>query len=115
VIAGFERNGLLVRKRSPADARVSDLQLTRKGRTAAGRLDDAARKQVIAMLARLSNPEQQELVDAMGQIQALLEERQTSWLLREPRPGDMGWIVRRQAVLYAEEFGWNAEYGPTAC
>ena len=30
--------------------------------------------------------------------------------LREHRPGDMGWIVHRQAILYNREFGWNEEY-----
>jgi GNAT superfamily N-acetyltransferase len=28
---------------------------------------------------------------------------------RQHRPGDMGWIVHRQAVLYHESFGWNEE------
>lgn len=32
------------------------------------------------------------------------------YILRDPRPGDMGWIVHRQAVLYAREYGWNDEY-----
>lgn len=31
-------------------------------------------------------------------------------VLRPPKIGDMGWIVHRQAVLYAEEYGWNAEF-----
>ncbi|HEU4852425.1 MAG TPA: GNAT family N-acetyltransferase [Telluria sp.] len=31
-------------------------------------------------------------------------------ILRDPRAGDMGWIVHRQAVLYAQEYGWNSEY-----
>ncbi|MBX7546694.1 helix-turn-helix domain-containing GNAT family N-acetyltransferase [Streptomyces sp. NPDC004232] len=30
--------------------------------------------------------------------------------LREPRPGDLGWIVQRNAALYAAEYGWNADY-----
>lgn len=30
--------------------------------------------------------------------------------LRTPRIGDIGWVVHRQAILYAEEFGWNADY-----
>ncbi|GGH32455.1 hypothetical protein GCM10007036_44330 [Alsobacter metallidurans] len=29
---------------------------------------------------------------------------------REHRPGDMGWIIHRQAVLYAREYGWNEEF-----
>ncbi len=27
--------------------------------------------------------------------------------LRDPVPGDIGWIVHRQARLYAEEYGWD--------
>ncbi len=28
-------------------------------------------------------------------------------ILREPRPGDFGWIVSRHAVLYAQEYQWG--------
>src|SRR5271168_1739594 len=31
-------------------------------------------------------------------------------ILRDPRPGDYGWIIHRQAVLYAEEYGFNNDY-----
>ncbi len=30
--------------------------------------------------------------------------------LRRLRPGDMGWIIHRQTVLYAEEYGWDWTY-----
>jgi GNAT superfamily N-acetyltransferase len=32
------------------------------------------------------------------------------FILRQHRPGDMGWIIHRQAVLYWEEYQWNEEY-----
>lgn len=28
-------------------------------------------------------------------------------VLRSPRPGDLGWIVHRQTLLYATEYGWD--------
>lgn len=31
----------------------------------------------------------------------------TAFSLRPPAPGDLGWIVHRQARLYAEEYGWD--------
>jgi GNAT superfamily N-acetyltransferase len=30
--------------------------------------------------------------------------------LRKPKPGDFGWIVKRHAELYAEEYGWVAPF-----
>ncbi|QEH31726.1 Mycothiol acetyltransferase [Aquisphaera giovannonii] len=110
LVAGFEKEGLIEKTRSPADARVHELRLTEEGRATFGPLDDASRRDAIAMLQRLSEPERLRLVEAMGQIQGLLDGAGPGYLLREPRPGDLGWIVHRQAVLYAEEYGWNAEY-----
>lgn len=30
--------------------------------------------------------------------------------LREPKVGDLGWIISRQAKLYADEYGWDARF-----
>lgn len=30
--------------------------------------------------------------------------------LRDPRPGDMGWVVQAHGELYAREYGWNMEF-----
>ncbi|KAB8065224.1 bifunctional helix-turn-helix transcriptional regulator/GNAT family N-acetyltransferase [Janthinobacterium violaceinigrum] len=110
VIAGFEKQGLIAKTRSPTDARAVQLQLTEQGQRTLAPLVDASRREVAAMLERLPPTAQQELVNAMGQIQGLLGEPSPSYLLRNPQPGDMGWIIHRQAMLYAQEYGWNNEY-----
>ncbi len=30
--------------------------------------------------------------------------------LRDPRPGDMGWVIQQHGELYWREYGWNAEF-----
>ena len=30
--------------------------------------------------------------------------------LRDPVPGDMGWVIQQHGELYAREYGWNAEF-----
>ena len=110
VIAGFEKQGLIAKTRSPTDARAAQLQLTDQGQRTLAPLVEASRHEVAAMLERLPPTAQQELVAAMEQIQGLLGEPSPSYLLRNPQPGDMGWIIHRQAVLYAQEYGWNNEY-----
>jgi GNAT superfamily N-acetyltransferase len=69
------------------------------------------------MLAGLKPEQQARLIAAMDSIEALLggsaEAKPTpgrGYSLREPRPGDFGWIVKRHAELYAEEYGWVAPF-----
>lgn len=110
VVAGFERKGLLAKTRSPADARATQLTLTKKGHATFAPLNDASKREIMAMLKTMSEPEQRQLVDAMGQISTLLGESERSYILRDPQPGDMGWVVHRHGALYAQEYGWNAEF-----
>lgn len=30
--------------------------------------------------------------------------------LREPLPGDIGWVIMRHGAIYAEEYGWNEQF-----
>ncbi|RAO78173.1 bifunctional helix-turn-helix transcriptional regulator/GNAT family N-acetyltransferase [Dyella jiangningensis] len=111
VIGGFEKKGLLAKSRSNEDARATRLKLTDHGRRTFQPLNDASREEVMAMLRQLSEPQQEQLVHAMGQIHGLLGDQATpSYVLRDPRPGDMGWIVHRQGLLYFQEYGWDAEF-----
>ena len=117
ILRGFERRGLVERGRSPTDARRTVLRLTPKGRTTFGDLNTRASSDVASILAPLADAQQRQLLGAMRTIETLLggpsaraEQPQAPFVLRPHRPGDMGWVVHRQAVLYAQEYGWDETY-----
>ena len=111
LLRAFETRGLVSRTRSKTDGRESHLKLTAKGRSAFAALDKKQAEGTSTMLGRLKATDQARLVDAMGTIETLLNghgakpaERKRT--LRDPKPGDYGWIVARNAEIYAEEYGW---------
>jgi DNA-binding MarR family transcriptional regulator/N-acetylglutamate synthase-like GNAT family acetyltransferase len=112
ILRAFERRGLLTRTRSEVDGRKSRLALTPAGRAAFRSIDGRSRREIGAMLERLTAEEQNRVVGAASTIAALLggEAAEPDYALRPHQPGDMGWIIHRHAVLYAEEYGWNAEF-----
>lgn len=109
LLSGLERDGAIARKPAPDNARKLLLSLTAKGRTLYRRLDSASAKQVAGLLAPLANSEQAALVGAMTRIERLLGEAtpDITIVLRDPEPGDLGWVVHRQGFLYGKEYGWD--------
>lgn len=110
LLGGQEARGRVSRQPSTADARASVLGLTDAGRAVVQDLDRAASQSVGEMIGALTDSGRQQLVESMRQIQALLDGAGSGFVLRDPRPGDMGWIVHRHGALYAREYGWNAEF-----
>jgi len=110
LIGGFEKKGLISRSRSAIDARASQIQLTEPGRQVLASLEQAAREEVMLMLQGLSEPQQEQLIQAMRKIQTQLGDGDRSYILRVPQAGDMGIVVQQQAQLYAREYGWNMEF-----
>jgi len=112
LIQNFDEKGLITRKPLPSDRRQYQLSLTAKGRAAFAKLDRSSDDQVAAMLAALAGGDRQRVVEAMATIERLLDRSPASAraILREPRPGDMGWVVQSHGALYASEYGFDASF-----
>jgi DNA-binding MarR family transcriptional regulator/GNAT superfamily N-acetyltransferase len=113
ILRDFERRKLVKREQSKTDERQRFLSLTPKGRRAFAPLDERSNRAIGAMLEGLSFKERKQLVDAVQTVRTLLGDKAqpgTPYLLRPHQPGDMGWIVHRQGILYAEEYGWDETY-----
>src|ERR1700733_9524484 len=68
ILRGFERRGLIRKKRAARDGRQSLLSLTARGSAAFARLNARSREEVRTMLSGLSEAQQDRVVDAMQTI-----------------------------------------------
>jgi DNA-binding MarR family transcriptional regulator/GNAT superfamily N-acetyltransferase len=117
VLRNFEKNGLVERTAAPHDARRSHLALSARGKRAYAPLDARSQRDVANMLGKLDAADQARLIAAMSTIETLLGGDATTkpaagrnYILRAPVPGDFGWIVKRHAELYAQEYRWTAPF-----
>jgi len=113
MLAKFKKQGLISRKRSESDARQSHILLTEKGRRAFAPLDAKANEQISAMLNKLSPAQQDDLLHSMHSVSRLLEPEtapKIPYVLRPPRPGDIGWVVHRHGDLYWREYGYDEHF-----
>lgn len=111
-IGKFEKAGLVARRTSDRDGRVQHLALTGNGQREFAILDQRSASEVAAQLGGLTPDAQAKLVESMQSIQSLLDpgKEAPAVRLRAPQPGDMGWVVGRQGVFYAREYGWDATF-----
>jgi DNA-binding MarR family transcriptional regulator/GNAT superfamily N-acetyltransferase len=116
LLGALHEKKLIAREPSPADGRESILRLTARGQQVFGSLDKRQAAVVDEVLGRLPETSRRTLVSAMNTIEALLGDTEPTaapFILRPPRPGDMGWITHRQGVLYHQEYGWDEQFEAT--
>lgn len=122
VLARCRARGLVAGVISPAHARHRLLSLTTAGRAAVAALEKSADAQLERLMAPLDAAATRQLTEAVATVQRLLERAEageaeplpfpgrrggSSFALREPKIGDLGLVVQRQALLYAEEYDWD--------
>jgi len=108
----FGAQGLIHRIPSEDDKRQFLLYLSDKGREAFEMLNRASATQVAAMLSGLAASDRERLVQAMTVVENLVGDTKPDppYTLRPHRTGDIGWIVHRQGLLYAQEYGWDQTF-----
>lgn len=113
ILRRLERQRLISRERSSTDERQKSLSLTAKGKRAFAALNQRSEHDIAVMLEDLRPSDRRRLVHASEAIRSVLGDKspaKTPYLLRTYQPGDLGWIVSRQALLYMEEYGWDGTY-----
>ena len=115
ILRRFETEGWLTRAPHPRDARQSVLRLTEAGHAAFAPLQQKSRDEAAVLLSSLAPAQRQQLVQAMGTMQSLLDPaaapaRPQAVILRDPAPGDIGWVVQQHGEIYAREYGWNSSF-----
>jgi DNA-binding MarR family transcriptional regulator/GNAT superfamily N-acetyltransferase len=112
VLARFDSAGLARREPSPTDGRRQIVRLTSAGRDVFATLDARSNQQAARLLEGLGEEERRRLLHAFATITSLLggEAVPRAYIIRALRPGDLGWVVQRHGVLYAEEYGWDQTF-----
>lgn len=113
LLTKLKKAGLIEKITAEHDRRQSLLSLTGAGRKVFGRLEQRSRQEASDLLSALNPVDRNRLATAMSQIEDILSPQKNGgapFVLRDHRPGDMGWVTHRHAVLYAEEFGWDGRF-----
>jgi len=113
MLQSFEAHGWIKVVPSLDDRRRQLLSLTAKGHRVFDPLEHRSTEEVAAMLARLSPRQQKKMLAAIHDIESVLGPSPlpaAPYVLRQHRPGDMGWVVQRHGELYWREYHYDERF-----
>jgi len=113
MLQDFEKHGWIKTTPSSEDRRRQFLSLTAKGHSVFDPLERRSSQEVGAMLARLSPTQRQKFLAAIRDVQSVLDPpgpSATPYVVRQHRPGDMGWVVQRHGELYWQEYHYDERF-----
>jgi DNA-binding MarR family transcriptional regulator/N-acetylglutamate synthase-like GNAT family acetyltransferase len=110
ILSSFEKDGLLKKFTSKSDSRLQHLTLTAKGKKTFAFLNKRSNEEVSNLLKNIGEDQQQQLQHSMRIIENILSPKanpEEPYLIRTHRPGDVGWIISRHGLIYAQEYGFD--------
>jgi DNA-binding MarR family transcriptional regulator/GNAT superfamily N-acetyltransferase len=112
IIGRFKADGLVVTQSSPHDGRRQVIELTARGREVCADLGARSADQIAALLAPLADEDRRRLLTAMSTIRDVIDAPSPGepFVIRALRSGDLGWVVARHGVVYAEEYAWDETF-----
>jgi DNA-binding MarR family transcriptional regulator/GNAT superfamily N-acetyltransferase len=112
ILRRFEAQGWLARTPASHDGRQSMLQLTEAGYATFAPLQQKSRAEAAQLLADVPGTARSQLITALATVHKLLDpaNAERKIVLRDPAPGDLGWVVQAHGALYASEFGYTSEF-----
>ena len=113
ILGRFVRRRLVARTPSAEDGRRTLLALTERGRAVLAPLEIKAGTAIAELLAPLASDERGQVIQAMRAIEAALASPRPAtggFVLRGPKPGDMGWVIERHGALYHQEYGFDTRF-----
>ena len=106
----FEQQGWIAREVAAHDARQQLLRLTEAGYATFAPLQQKSRDEAAELLATVPAATRPQLIQALQTVHRMLDPQAATArkvVLRDPQPGDMGWVVQVHGELYAREYGFD--------
>jgi DNA-binding MarR family transcriptional regulator/GNAT superfamily N-acetyltransferase len=112
VIARLRKLNWVTTGTETSDKRARPLALTYSGRALFNDIDQRSTREMEELTAHLDPAQKRSLSAALMTVSQLLAapHKEPHVVIRPHRIGDMGWIVHRHGLLYAQNQGWDITF-----